>query len=58
MTPSNIDNPDTFFTEILKSEVTTVRCHGCNTDQPMNKALLPYVRNGISSCGKCRNKPA
>lgn len=47
-------NSDEFFSEIMKSEVTLVRCRGCNTDQPVNNAYLRYLTNGISSCRHCR----
>lgn len=43
------------FAEILKSEVAIVRCNGCGSDQPVNVAYLPYLRDGISSCRMCRN---
>lgn len=42
------------FNEILQSEVVFVRCHGCDTDQPVNKVYLPYLTGGISSCRNCR----
>ena len=45
---------EVFFDEVLKSEVALVRCHGCGTDQPVNKVYLPYLADGIRECRNCR----
>jgi hypothetical protein len=42
------------FAEILQSEIAMVKCHGCNTDQPVNKVYLPYLTDGIKQCRNCR----
>jgi hypothetical protein len=51
-------NPDASstegFAEVLRSEVTMVKCRGCKTDQPVNKVYLPYLADGINSCRNCR----
>jgi hypothetical protein len=51
-------NPDVSntegFAEILQSEIAMVKCHGCNTDQPVNKVYLPYLTDGIERCRNCR----
>jgi uncharacterized Zn-finger protein len=51
----NPDAPNTEgFAEILQSEIAMVKCHGCNTDQPVNKVYLPYLTDGIERCPNCR----
>lgn len=49
---------DGSFEAIEQSEVVTVRCRGCGTDQPINKVFERFVGGSISSCRHCREAAA
>lgn len=52
--PKEVENLKTELVKAFQDDVVPVVCKNCGNHTVMNKMYASILKDGISSCGKCR----
>lgn len=54
--PDEVQKQKDALVKECEDDVVAVRCNNCGAHTVMNKRYAAILKNGIDSCGQCRNK--